>query len=429
MYSLVRCVEKFPLSSDILAMRLNVAIVFLMTSFVAATYGFGIYLFAQLVPDMRSALGFDFAYVGAVTASGQLGFLVCALLAAWLTPKIGGGRVILGSGVVCATALMLIPLSNNIYVIGALLTVLAGTAATVFVPMVDVITRVVAYRLRGMTMGLVSSGSSYGVLINSLLVPIYAPKGEWRTVWYIVGIITVLIVIAAYFIFKNGGLLGKTSTPVATFTASPPHERSKALHSELNKPWILIVWGMNFLIGFSTFPFQNFLSSYLRTELSFGVGYTEHIWEVIGFVGMFAGFAVGWLSDKAGLRTAMFFAYLCMVLAAIIFVVHPTGYWPMIASALFSTAFYPIFGLIPAYVSKQASSTSKAVAIFGIANVIQGAGGMLGNYGAGLLANHSKTFTTVYEAIIVVGVALILLTIKLPTIKPILFPSSSPAIR
>ena len=101
----------------------------------------------------------------------------------------------------------------------------------------------------------------------------------------------------------------------------------------------------------------------------------------------------------------------------------------MIASALFSTAFYPIFGLIPAYVSKQASSTSKAVAIFGIANVIQGAGGMLGNYGAGLLANHSKTFTTVYEAIIVVGVALILLAIKLPTIKPILVPSSSPAIR
>lgn len=411
-------------------MRFNNAIVVIMTCLVAATYGFGMYLFAQLVPDMRAGLGFDFAYVGAVTASGQLGFLVCALLAAWLTPKVGGAWVILGSGVVCAIALMLIPLSNNIFVIGALLTVLAGTAATVFVPMVDVITRVVAYRYRGMAMGLISSGSSYGVFITSLLVPIYAPQGQWRTVWWLVGIITVVMVAAALWVFKHGGLLGKTSTQAAdsaTATAALPRLRREALQSELNKPWVLMVWSMNFLIGFSTFPFQNYLSSYLRTELNFGVGYTEHVWEVIGFVGMFAGLAVGWFSDKIGLRAAMLLVYACFVLAALIFVAHPLGYWPLVASVLFSIAYYPIFGLIPAYVSKQASSASTAVAIFGVANVMQGAGGMLGNYGAGLLASHSRTFTAVYGAIVLVGMILIILTVKLPTIKlgaaPDVFPA------
>jgi predicted MFS family arabinose efflux permease len=149
-------------------MRLNAAIVVLLTSLVAATYGFGIYLFAQLVPDMQASLGFDFSYVGSITASAQLGFLICALLAVWLTPKIGGGWMIVASGAVCALALLLIPLSNNILVIGALLTLLAGTAATVFVPMVDVVARVTAYRYRGLAMGLVSSGTSYGVAINSL---------------------------------------------------------------------------------------------------------------------------------------------------------------------------------------------------------------------------------------------------------------------
>lgn len=70
-------------------MRINALIVLLLTGLVAATFGFGIYLFAQLVPDMRASLGFDISYVGTITASGQFGFLLCALLAAWLTPRSG----------------------------------------------------------------------------------------------------------------------------------------------------------------------------------------------------------------------------------------------------------------------------------------------------------------------------------------------------
>jgi predicted MFS family arabinose efflux permease len=398
-------------------MRLNAVVVVLLTSLVGATYGFGIYLFAQLVPDMQAALGFSFAYVGAITAAGQLGFLLCALLAAWLTPKVGGGWVILASGIVCAIALLLIPLSNNILVIGALLTVLAGTAATVFVPMVDVISRVVAYRYRGMAMGLVSSGTSYGVFINSLLVPIYAPQGEWRTVWWLVGIIALVIAAVVWWVFKRGGLLSKAPAAAAepaTVEGATPQLQSADLKAELMKPWVLMVWSMNFLIGFATFPFQNYLSSYLRIELGLGVAYTAQIWATIGFVGMFAGLAVGWLSDRIGLRPAMLLVYACVALAALILVVQPSGYWPVIAAVLFSTAFYPIFGLIPAYVSKLASSTATAVAIFGIANVMQGTGGMLGNYGAGLLASQSASFSGIYAAIGMVAMVLIVLTIKLP---------------
>lgn len=277
-------------------MRLNAAVVVLLTGLVAATYGFGIYLFAQLVPDMQASLGFSFAYVGTITAAGQLGFLLCALLAAWMTPRVGGDWLILGSGVVCAMALLLISLSNNSLVIGAMLVVLAGTAATVFVPMVDVIARVVAYRYRGMAMGLVSSGTSYGVFINSLLVPIYAPQGEWRTVWWLVGLIALGLSVLVWWVFRRGGLLGRVPSPAARPALAEdatPQVRQTGPKAELMQPWVLMVWSMNFLIGFSTFPFQNYLSSYLRIELGFGVAYTAQIWATIGLVGMFAGLAVG----------------------------------------------------------------------------------------------------------------------------------------
>lgn len=394
-------------------MRMNAAIVVLLTGLVGATFGFGIYLFAQLVPDMRASLGFDLSWVGAITASGQCGYLAAALLAAWLTPRIGGGRVIFISGVVCAVALMLIPLTDNILLIGALLTLLAASAATIFVPMVDVVSKVVSWRYRGMAMGLVSSGTSYGVFVNSLLVPVYAPQGEWRMVWWWVGLLTVIMSIMVLWTFKRSGLFSKAVTEPAPAAVAPASlKRSGSL--AWIKPWVLIVWAMNFLMGFSTFPFQNYLSSYLRSELGFDVSYTAQIWAAIGFVGMFSGLAVGMLSDRIGLRTTMVLVFLSVLLAALIFVFQPTGYWPLVAGVLFSLAFYPIFGLIPAYVSKLASSASMAVAIFAIANVMQGTGGMLGNYGAGLLASHSGSFAGVYGVIGVVAVMLVALTLTLP---------------
>ncbi|MFP3848452.1 MFS transporter [Pseudomonas sp. W5-01] len=389
-------------------MRVNALIVLLLTGLVAATYGFGIYLFAQLVPDMRASLGFDIAYVGTITAAGQAGFLASALLAAWLTPRVGGGWMIFGSGAVCALALLLMPLAQNVVLIGLLLTVLAGTAATVFVPMVDVIARAVPYQYRGMAMGLVSSGTSYGVFINSLLVPLYAPQGEWRTVWWIVGLITVVLVAGVFLVFKRARLFLRNDE-----SASEGAPRKGVLREAL-QGWVYKVWSMNFLIGFSTFPFQNYLSSYLRTELHFGVEYTAQIWASIGFVGMFSGLALGALSDRIGLRAAMLMVSVCVATAAVILVVAPTGYWPLVAGVVFAVAFYPIFGLIPAYVSKMASRAALAVTIFGIANIMQGIGGMLGNYCAGLLASLSGSFVAVYGVIAGVAVVLAVLTACLP---------------
>ncbi|WP_296182803.1 MFS transporter [Pseudomonas sp. UBA1879] len=395
-------------------MRINALIVVLLTGLVAATFGFGIYLFAQLVPDMRASLGFDISYVGTLTAAGQFGYLTCALVAAWLTARLGGGWVIFGSGVVCAVALIGLSLAQNVLLIGVLLTLLAGTAATVFVPMVDVISRTVAFKYRGMAMGLVSSGTSYGVFINSLLVPLYAPQGEWRTVWWMVGLITAVIAIGVLFVFKRARLFADASDVNPSEPRVLGDPTAKVSKAAMMQPWVLMVWAMNFLLGFSTFPFQNYLSSYLRTELQFDVTYTAQIWASIGFVGMFAGLAVGGLSDRIGLRITMMLVYLCVGLASLILVVHPAGYWPLVAGVLFAIAFYPIFGLIPAYVSKMAGSAALAVTLFGVANIMQGVGGMLGNFSGGVLASVTGSFMGLYVAIGLVALVMAGLALRLP---------------
>ncbi|MGJ3263018.1 MAG: MFS transporter [Salinarimonas sp.] len=391
----------------------GVLITVLLTSFVAATYGFGFYLFSQLVPDMRADLGFDMTVVGMITAAGQLGFLAFAIAGAWLAPRIGGGQVVIGSVALCAACLMLLPMTDSILVVAALLTVLGGTAASVYVPMVEIVSRAIGYQHRGKVLGLVSSGTSYGVFINSLLVPIFVVSGDWRGVWFTVGAGTFVVTLVATVTFWKLGLFRHTPEPAAAPASGARQGGFFAGMGAVMVPWVLIIWAITFMNGFSTLPFQNYLSPYLREELGFSVAFAAWVWGVIGFIGMFAGFVVGWMSDKTGVRLALLFTYVCVFAASAILVVAPTETLAIGAGVLFAVAFYPIFGLVPAYVAKTARG-AQATVIFGVANVTLGVGGMVGNYLFGVVASATGTFVWIYVAIAAAAVVLAILSLVLP---------------
>ncbi|MEU0159788.1 MFS transporter [Streptomyces sp. NPDC006261] len=392
----------------------------LLTSFVAATYGFGFYLFAQIVTDMRRDLGFGYTAVGTITAAGQFGFLVFALVGTWLSTKVGGGQVVIGSVALCGLCLVLLPLSDSIIVIGALLTIMGGTAASVYVPLVEIVGRVIDYRHRGKVLGLVSSGTSYGVFVNSMLVPGFVRDDNWRGLWYSVGFGTLMVTAVAAFTFHRLGLFRheEESSPEGAEQAvagkgAPGDSSARAGWRMVLVRWVVIVWTMKFLNGFACMPFQNYLSPYLREGLGFDIGFAAQVWGAIGVIGMFAGFAVGWLSDRIGVRASLVMCYTLFFLSALILVVAPVGFLPMVSGVLFALAFYPIYGLVPAYVSKSASGAAATV-IFGVTNVTQGIGGIAGNYTAGFLKNVTGDFMWYYVVIAVTAVVLALLTLQLP---------------
>ncbi|MFF7642788.1 MFS transporter [Streptomyces canus] len=395
-------------------------ITIILTSFVAATYGFGFYLFAQIVTDMRKDLGFGYTVVGTVTAAGQLGFLAFALLGTWVSTRLGGGTVTIGSAVLCGLCLVLIPTTDSIVLIGILLTILGGTAASVYVPLVEIVGRVVDYQHRGKVLGLISSGTSYGVFVNSLLVPSFVGSGNWRGLWYCVGLGTLAVTAVAAYAFKRFGLF-----------YSPTHDKHDAAEHTDQDPatddttsaragwrmvlvrWVVIVWIIKFLNGFACMPFQNYLSPYLREGLGFDIDFASQVWGVIAVIGMGAGFAVGWLSDRIGVRRSMMLCYAMFFTSAVLLVVAPVGYVPMVSGVLFALAFYPIYGLVPAYVSKSASGAAATV-IFGVTNVTQGLGGIVGNYTAGFLKNVTGDFMWYYVVIAVATVVLGALVLQLP---------------
>ncbi|MGW0564852.1 MFS transporter [Streptomyces sp. NPDC003016] len=410
----------------------------LLTSFVAATYGFGFYLFAQLVTDMRKDLGFDYTVVGTITAAGQLGFLLFALLGTWLSTRIGGGQVVVGSVALCGLCLVLLPVTNSIVLIAVLLTIMGGTAASVYVPLVEIVGRVIDYRHRGKVLGLVSSGTSYGVFVNSLLVPGFVRDDNWRGLWFSVGFGTLMVTAVAAFTFHRLGLFRSEEAVAAgadrgpqddTGAPGPDGAAEDGRTPQAAEPvkdnsaragwrmvlvrWVVIVWTIKFLNGFACMPFQNYLSPYLREGLGFDIDFAAQVWGTIGVIGMFAGFAVGWLSDRIGVRASLVMCYTLFFISSMLLVLAPVGFIPMVSGVLFALAFYPIYGLVPAYVSKSASGAAATV-IFGVTNVTQGVGGIVGNYTAGFLKNVTGDFMWYYVVVAVVAVILGFLTLQLP---------------
>lgn len=381
------------------------------TAFIAVTYGFGIYLFSVVVSDMKADIGFDFMVVGIITGCAQIAFLIAALLSGIVAPRFGAGRVILGSVVICGICLPCLGLFRNIWVIALLLIILGGCAASVWVPMVEVVGRFIPFKHRSKVLGLMSSGTSYGVFINGLIVPYFITHHHWSNIWMAVGAGTIMITVLSVFTLARCGVFGSNSAD------SAESKSDTSLVGGFSKDYItftnVIIWLMLFLNGLSCIPFQTYLAPYIRDELMFPVEVAGKIWSIIGFVGMGGGFAIGALSDKTGIRFALTMTYLFLAIAAIMVCIHSAQYQFVVAGIAFGLAFYAIFGLVPAYIAKT-STPAQSTVIFGIANLTLGLGSMLGNFIGGWSKTVFGTFLWTYVGILAIAIISIVMTWFLP---------------
>jgi MFS family permease len=389
----------------------TVFISFFFTAFIAVTYGFGIYLFAIVVSEMKADIGFDYMVVGIITGSAQIAFLSAALLSGIVSPFIGAGRVILGSVIICGICLLCLGFVRNIWIIASMLIILGGCAASVWVPMVEVAGLFIPFKHRSKVLGLMSSGTSYGVFINGLIAPYFITYHHWSDIWIAVGAGTIMITILSVLALSRFGVF--TMVPAGQVQPREPQGYFSGFRKDFMTFPNFIIWSMLFLNGLSCMPFQTYLAPYILDELNFPIELAGRIWSIIGFVGMGGGFAIGALSDKIGIRSALTLTYTFLGLAALMVVVHSSQYQLVIGAISFGLAFYAIFGLVPAYIAKT-STPAQSTVIFGIANVTLGFGSMLGNFIGGWSKTFLGTFYWTYIAILVVAILSVVITWLLP---------------
>ena len=380
----------------------SLAVTFFFTCYLAAAYGLGLYLFAVLLPDMRGELGFDYSAVGLMSGMAQAGYLVAALFAGPLTPRLGGTRLVFLSILVSSLALAAIAGVRSVWLLGLGLTVLAAAAASIWVPMVEVVSRFIPERRRAMVFGVFSSAGGYGALINGLIVPPLLLTIGWRQVWRDLGLTTLALTVIGYLAMRRLGMAHSTGTSTGR---APSIFKRAALVALLRSKRVRLFWLFNFCISIGYLPFQTYLAAYLRNELGFSVITTGHLWTVFGAAAAVGGAVLGLLADRIGIRWAMMVSLLLLFLAGALMAFAPLGPLPFIAAGCFGVSYGSVYGLTPAYVAKMLPPDYGST-IFGLSNVMVGIGGILGN----LLAGYSQDLTGGLKAIYVgVAVAAVLL--------------------
>jgi MFS family permease len=140
--------------------RNSAATVLLFTAYIASTYGFGLYLFPAMVESIRASVHFSYKTMGTISGFVQAGFMAAALMAGFLTVRLGALPMILGSIAACALALAGLAIAPDVVSMAVLLTVLGAAAAAIWVPMVEIARDHIARQHQAKALGLMSSGTS-----------------------------------------------------------------------------------------------------------------------------------------------------------------------------------------------------------------------------------------------------------------------------
>ncbi len=389
-----------------------IEITFFFTAFVSATYAFGIYFFPALIPEMRLDLGFDQEFVGLATGLSQGGLMIAAFLASVLVPIIGPMRVMLIAMVVNAAGLLAMAVIADPVLMVPVMAAFGGCAGATWIAIVAIAPDVLPARHQGKLLGLMSSGTAYGVFLNGLILPPLVSGWGWRSAWVVVGAISAALLIAA--VWRLAPLWSHSTRRVeAPHVAATGARRQPLDLRGLLQPTAVLVTAILFISGLVLSPFQTYLSSLLREGYGWQMETASRCWSAIGIGGMVGGFLLGAAADRISAKWAMVAAYGLLILSALsVFLAQST--WPVyLGTLLFGAAFNAIFGLIAAYIAKQ-FPPRIAVPLQGVTMVALGCGSMLGNYIGGLMADRSGRFEGIYIAVLCGVIVLLLCALVAP---------------
>jgi predicted MFS family arabinose efflux permease len=372
-----------------------VEITILFTSFIAATYGFGVYLFSTILTDMKAELHFSYTEAGGFISFAQVGFLMAALTSSFLTHGIGAKRLILFSMLASCISLFGLIFATERWHIAIFLTTAGAAAAAVWVPMVSVTQNCIPIKHQGKAIGLMSSGTAYGVFVNGLVVPVLLPEYGWRAVWVFAAILACTFF--AWGWVRLSTLPDDRQADTTNLSASPTENSNErvSIRQLFRQSSVLIILAMMFLNGIACMPAQNYLISYLRDDLGYDLAIAGRAWSAIGLFGMVGGFVMGALADKIGVQKSLTLTYLLLSVAIALFLHHGSMFSIYLGAAIFGFAFNAIFGLVPAYVSLTFPKNT-ATLIFGLATVLLGVGSMIGNFYGGMMHDALNSFSVVF---------------------------------
>ncbi|MBQ0757704.1 MAG: MFS transporter [Amphritea sp.] len=368
------------------------------------SHGFGVFLFAALVPMMQESIHISHWYLATIGAMTQLSYLGGAMLLGLIGHRIDSGRLVLITGSVTSGLLFVMATLDDPLLVLLVLTCMAASAAISWGAIVELITRYARSELCSTCLSSASSGTAWGYGLNGLLILMVVPLLGWRSSWVLAGMLGTISVILTLFLLKKLKQRAATKSAEAT-EALPARQLFRIILRERAAFFACLIC---FMVGFATMPFSTWLNTYLA-ELMLPPALGGYTWTVSGVTGMAAGFLSGKLADRKGHGVALLIVFGGFALGQLAFVYDPASF-AVFAGFGYGLMYFPMWGIIAGWVNQHYSSTAT-MQINGIGMVTFGLGGALGNLMAGFIRDFSGSLAGVYWIITIDALLLVVLAV------------------
>lgn len=268
---------------------------------------------------------------------------------------------------------------------------LAGIGASAcWAPVVPLVQRWTSDQQRGMTLALVDAGSSIGIAISSIMMPLVVGAYNWRMGWKSLGVMA-LFMAGINFLLVRDSPVENPNFPHSKFN-QPLNKPSGTLYMRILKDKIFLLIGVSYLlIGFSTLIPPTFITTYAVQELMLPYDAATRLVTVFAVASIFGKIVLGTLSDALGrIKTII----LCEILVAVgsFGVVCLPIFWALhLSMVVFGFGFGAIWPLY-ALCATDYFSKSYAGFIVGFWTLFLGIGFILSPIIAGWIADGTGRF-------------------------------------
>ena len=357
--------------------------------------------------SLNTATGVGVANISLAFAFGQLWWGLTQPFAGAMADKVGAGRVLFAGVLLVALGTFITPLMSTtaglIFAIGVLAAGGAGMAGPAV--LMATTTRLIPPAKRGMAIGIVNAGGSFGQFMMAPIAGALMVGVGWANAMQVLGLF-VLLALPAAFLLKGNSL---QAAPVDQKTVGLREAIRAALR---HRSYLLLSVGF-FVCGFHV----AFLATHLPGVIaSCGLPVQFGAWSLamLGLFNIIGSVAMGWAVGRWRMKSLLSLVYAARAVAVAAFLLAPkTGTTALIFAAVMGLTFLstvpPTAGLVA-----KLFGTANMATLFGIVMLTHQAGGFLGAWLGGKVFEATGSYDWVWyiDIVLAVGAALIHLPIR-----------------
>ncbi|NWA03372.1 MFS transporter [Pseudomonas gingeri] len=364
---------------------------FIFTACNATTHGFSIFLYSALLPEIRQHFALSYSQAAAIAALLQLFYMgasiASGLAAAWISPRNMVRLTMLLSPLLLALAVA----TPRVLPFALCLALVSACAVSNWNAIAALAGELVPASHRSRILGLASSGAAFAICLNGLLIALLQGI-SLQHFWLICAGLTLLVTALTCWTLTSAG---QPATPRAIATPSFRQVFRQWLRLCLEQPVAVHILLLSAFIGSISGPFLNFLSAFVTERLGAGPQTTGSLWTLIGACGALGGLLLGSLADRWGVLRVMAISIGAFGLAMLALLLHPALVLAWLAAGLFALFYFPVWGLMAAYLSARLSPV-HSLQVVSLSMVGYGLGSASANALNGLLLQASGSFAVIH---------------------------------